>query len=98
MLFRSDGNTWYDDHYLNMQDNVLQQVAMPHHNSNNISSNVWHSLTKFIPNYLMLYCNTTSSDQKIKYLIPRLTADSTTHNRYDSQFSRAYTDNVGLFN
>ena len=46
----------------------------------------------------MLYCNTTSSDQKIKYLIPRLAADSTTHNRYDSQFSKAHTDNIGLFN
>ena len=93
-----DGNTWYDDHYLNMQDNVLVQVAMPYHNSTNITSNVWHSLTKFIPNYLMLYCNTTSPDQKIKYLIPRLSADSTSDNRYDAQFSKAYTENSSIFN
>lgn len=93
-----DGNTWYDDHYLNMQDNVLLQVAMPYHNSTNITSNVWHSQTKFIPNYLMLYCNTTSPDQKIKYLIPRLSGDSTSNGRYDAQFSKAYTDNIGLFN
>ena len=98
LAISSDGNTWYDDYFLTMADQQIQTFNVPYSNSTIVNSNIWHSENKFVPKYLMLCCNTTSPYHRIKYLIPRLSADSTTHNRYDAQFSKAYTDNSSIFN
>ena len=93
----SDGNTWYNDSYINTQNDVPYEITLPFYNNTNISSNIWYSQTKFMPVYLMLYCNTTSSDQKIKYLIPRLISDGTSSGKIDAEFSNIYNNHNEIF-
>ena len=94
----ADGNTWYDDNYIDTQNNVPYEIALPFHNNTTITSNIWNSGTKFIPIYLMLYCHTTSSDEKIEYLIPRLISDDTGNGLFEAGFSKVYNNHTDIFN
>lgn len=95
----ADGNTWYDDNYIDTLNNVPYEIDFDHfHNNTTISPNIWNSGTKFIPIYLMLYCHTTSSDEKIEYLIPRLISDDTSNGLFESGFSKVYNNHIDIFN
>ena len=94
----SDGNTWYDDNYIDTVNNIPYEIALPFDNNTTITSNIWNSGTKFIPIYLMLYCHTTSSDEKIEYLIPRLMSDDTGYGLFEAGFSKVYNNHIDVFN
>ena len=46
----------------------------------------------------MLYCHTTSSDEKIEYLIPRLISDDTGNGLFEAGFSKVYNNHTDIFN